>query len=98
MAMLTAPVHVGAELAPATPKWGPQDAIVYALGVGARPPAELDLLYEERGPTVLPTFALIANWWAVKDLGSLMETGGRPIVHAFQSLEMTRAMGPRGEL
>ena len=50
--------------------WDQTDVILYALGVGARPPDELALLDEACGPAVLPTFALIANWWAVKDLRS----------------------------
>ena len=32
------------------------------------------LLDEHRGPAVLPTFALIANWWAVKDLRATLES------------------------
>lgn len=96
--MASPPVELGATLAPATLRWDATDAILYALGVGARPPAELDLVYEERGPAVLPTFALIANWWAVKDLGSIMATEGRPIVHAFQSLELERPLAPTGSV
>ena len=94
--MAPRPVEVGATLPSATLRWGKDDVILYALGVGARPPKELDLVYEERGPAVLPTFALIPNWWAVKDLRSAMAVEGIPIVHAYQSLELTRPMPAEG--
>lgn len=89
---------VGTTLAETNFRWTDTDAILYALGVGARPPAELGLLNEQRGPAVLPTFALIANWWAVKDLRSVLDLGDNPIVHAAQSLELLRPLGPRGEV
>jgi acyl dehydratase len=92
------PAVVGTELPPVTFEWQERDAILYALGVGARPPAELTLLYEGDGFTVLPTFALVANWWAVKDLGALVQNRRRPMVHAFQSLELTRTLNPRGQV
>ena len=66
---------VGTALKPTTFQWDQTDVILYALGVGARPPAELALLNEACGPAVLPTFALIANWWAVKDLRSVLDLG-----------------------
>ena len=56
---------VGRRLDPIEFEWRERDAILYALGVGARPPADLDFLYEARGPRVLPTFALIASWYGM---------------------------------
>lgn len=89
---------VGTALSPATFRWDPTDVILYALGVGARPPAELPLLNEACGPAVLPTFALIANWWAVKDLRRVLDLGTYPIVHAAQALNLHRPIGSSGEL
>lgn len=89
---------VGTALSPRTFQWDQTDVILYALGVGARPPAELSLLNEACGPTVLPTFALIANWWAVKDLRSVLDLGSYPIVHSAQSLELRRPIGPSDAL
>lgn len=89
---------VGTELAPATYRWTDTDVILYALGVGARPPGELRLLDEHRGPAVLPTFALIANWWAVKDLRATLDLGSFPIVHSGQSLRIERPIGAAGEV
>lgn len=89
---------VGTALRPRAFRWKDTDVILYALGVGARPPAELSLLNETQGPAVLPTFALIANWWAVKDLRSVLDLGTYPIVHSAQSLQLHRAIGPSGEV
>lgn len=89
---------VGTPLDPTTFSWTETDVILYALGVGARPPAELALLDETRGPAVLPTFALLANWWAVKDLRAVLNLGSYPIVHGGQSLTMSRVVQPRGEV
>lgn len=100
---MTAPVTlsdavVGTTLAPTTYRWSETDVILYALGVGARPPAELRLLDEHCGPAVLPTFALIANWWAVKDLRAALDLGSFPIVHSAQSLRLERPVSASGEV
>ena len=87
---------IGARLPGTTFSWERDDTILYALGVGARPPRELDLLYETRGPVVLPTFALIANWWAMKDTRAAVDPGDAPMVHASQSLELLRPLEPEG--
>ncbi|CAA0079331.1 Uncharacterised protein [Mycolicibacterium vanbaalenii] len=89
---------VGTALARTTFQWNENDVILYALGVGARPPAETALVSEHLGPAVLPTFALLANWWAVRDLRSLLDLGTYPIVHAAQSLEMHQTLAPHGEV
>lgn len=89
---------IGTALKPVDFAWSETDAILYALGVGARPPEELDLIDEHRGPTVLPTFALLANWWAVKDLRAVLDLGSAPIVHGAQSLTLSRHPRPRGEM
>ncbi|MBX7448892.1 hypothetical protein GR927_12905 [Mycolicibacterium sp. 3033] len=89
---------VGTDLPVVTYRWDPTDAIVYALGVGARPPTDLAYLNEAHGPAVLPTLALVANWWAVKDLRAELDLGTVPIVHSAQSLTMRRPMEPQGEV
>ncbi|MED5810881.1 MaoC/PaaZ C-terminal domain-containing protein [Mycolicibacterium sp. 050232] len=89
---------VGTALDPTTFTWTPTEAILYALGVGARPPDELSLLDEHQGPAVLPTFALLANWWAVKDLRGVLGLGEYPIVHGGQSLKLARPLEPAGEV
>jgi acyl dehydratase len=89
---------VGTTLAPTNFRWSDTQAILYALGVGARPPDELHLLDEHCGPAVLPTFALIANWWAVKDLRSTLNLGSFPIVHSSQALRLERPITASGEV
>jgi acyl dehydratase len=96
--MSISPATVGTELPSATLNWDETDAILYALGVGACPPAELAVLHEGGEFVVLPTFALIANWWAVKELGAYVRNEHRPMVHAHQSLELTRPLSPRGDV
>lgn len=89
---------VGTSLDATTFAWTETDVILYALGVGARPPSELDLINEHSGPAVLPSFALLANWWAVKDLRAVLNLGSYPIVHGGQSLTVTRSLQPSGKL
>ena len=75
-----------------------QESVGFAAPLGARPPAELHLLDEHAGPAVLPTFALIANWWAVKDLRATLNLGPLPIVHSAQSLRLERPVSASGEV
>ena len=89
---------VGQELDPIEFEWKERDAILYALGVGARPPEDLDFLYEARGPRVLPGFALIPNWYAVRGLGQRIDTRGCTVVHAEQQLELARPLPPSGRV
>jgi acyl dehydratase len=89
---------VGLTLDPIEFEWVERDAILYALGVGARPPEDLDFLYEARGPRVLPSFALIANWYAVRGLGQKIDTKGCTVVHAEQQLELMRPLPPVGRV
>jgi acyl dehydratase len=58
---------------PASFEVSPRDAILYALGVGAKR-AELDYLYEGRGPKVLPSFAVVPKFRPMLDL--LAKSGG----------------------
>ncbi|ODR14536.1 hypothetical protein BHQ16_06110 [Mycobacterium shimoidei] len=89
---------MGTALPPTTHRWTPTDVILYALGVGARPPGERHLLDEHVGPAVLPTYALVANWWAVKDLRAVLDVGSSAIVHAAQSLHLERPVTASGEV
>lgn len=89
---------VGTPLPVTSHRWSPTEVILYALGVGARPPKERHLLDEHVGPAVLPTYALIANWWAVKDLRAILDLGSLPIVHSAQSLQLERPIAASGEI
>lgn len=74
-----------------------QDVVLYALGVGATE-AELDYLYEGRGPRVLPTWAVVPTF-AVPGL-LLGKVGGSllGVVHGAQSITLHRAFAPEGKL
>ena len=57
------PAVVGLTLGPVTHEWSERDAVLYALGIGARLPDDLPYLFERHAPTglaVMPTFALTA--------------------------------------
>jgi len=53
---------VGQRIDPLEFAYAAKDTIRYALGVGAKA-AELDFLYEGRGPKVIPSFALHIQHW-----------------------------------
>jgi len=66
-----------------------KDAVLYALGVGAKR-EELDFLYEGRGPRVLPTYAVIPAFAAMDEL--FEKTGGDllGVVHGAQKITLHR--------
>ncbi|HEY3593637.1 MAG TPA: MaoC/PaaZ C-terminal domain-containing protein [Polyangiaceae bacterium] len=74
-----------------------KDAVLYALGIGAKRD-ELDYLYEERGPRVYPTFAVCPT--ADPVMQCLARTGGdfTTVVHGGQSVRAYRALPPSGIL
>ena len=74
-----------------------KDAVLYALGVGAKKD-ELDFLYEKRGPKVLPSFAVVPTFQVMLD--ALAKTGGdfAMVVHGGQRFRVHRPFSPSGEL
>jgi acyl dehydratase len=86
---------IGTALAPVTHSWDDREVMLYALGVGARPPLDQAVLDEHGGLAVLQTYALIPNWWVMKDARDLLGVEA-PIVHASQDLELLRPIGPEG--
>jgi len=70
---------------------------LYALGIGATR-AELDYLYERRGPRVYPTFAVCPVMPATMEC--LARTGGdfAMVVHGAQSVRVHRPIPPSGRL
>lgn len=74
-----------------------KDAALYALGVGAKK-AELDYLYEGRGPKVLPSFAVVPAFPAMFE--RVAKTGGdlTMVVHGAQRVRLTGALAPSGTL
>lgn len=68
---------------------------LYALGIGARR-AELDYLFEARGPKVYPTFAVVPSYDPVAELMQLSGIDVTKMVHGGQSIEILRPIPPRG--
>jgi acyl dehydratase len=71
--------------------------VLYALGVGATR-AELDYLYEGRGPRVLPTFAVVPSYAAVTALFERTRADMTRLVHGGQIVRLHRELPPAGRL
>ena len=89
---------VGYETPPIDFRYTWRDVVVYALGVGASADADLDFLYEGRGPNVLPTFATIPTFAAFDDLVDRIGCDRVGMVHHSQRLELKKALPPEGTL
>ncbi|MEM1413669.1 MAG: MaoC/PaaZ C-terminal domain-containing protein, partial [Myxococcota bacterium] len=74
-----------------------KDVVLYALGCGATK-AELDFLYEGRGPKVLPTYAVVPTFDAM--MAMLPMTGGDMlgVVHGSQNIKLHAPLKPEGTL
>jgi acyl dehydratase len=87
---------VGATLPAITHSYSWRDAVIYALGVGARI-EELDTLYEGRGPVVLPTFAVVPSFRSLVDVvGRLGAKNPLAILHGEQTVRLERPIPPSG--
>jgi acyl dehydratase len=75
-----------------------KDCVLYALGVGARVPSELDFLYEQRGPKVLPTFAVTVPFLAMLDLCAKLGADLSRLLHGEQNLIQHRPIPSGGTL
>lgn len=82
------PSAVGKQTAPLTHTYRWNDSVLYALGVGAKRDAELDFLYEGRGPKVLPTFAVIPTFAANAALFDVIGGNLMGVVHGGQSITL----------
>jgi acyl dehydratase len=89
---------VGLELPPVEASWNDKDVMLYALGVGARPPEDLDYLYEGRGPVVLPTYGVIPGLMAMGSVFGEVEVNPAMILHGEQSITCHRTLPPRAEV
>ena len=97
MSAMTEPISatlVGLELDPVDYKWNDKDVMLYALGVGARPPADLRFVFEGAGPVVLPTFGVIPGLAAMASLFGSVEVNPAMILHGEQSITCHRTIPP----
>lgn len=90
------PDLVGLEFPVTTQTWSSKDAMLYALGVGARPAADLDFIYEGRGPKVLPTYAVIPGGTALGGMMRAVEMRLEMLLHGEQAIELFRPLPPDG--
>lgn len=74
-----------------------KDAVLYALGVGAKKD-ELDYLYEGRGPKVLPSFVVVPMFQPMLD--RIVKTGGdlSMVVHGAQRVRLHGDVPPAATL
>ena len=75
-----------------------RDTVMYALGVGASVDAELDYLYEGRGPRVLPTFCAIPTFAAFDTLVDRIGCDRRGMVHHSQQIDVFKPLRPNARL
>jgi hypothetical protein len=72
-------------------------AMLYALGIGATA-AELDFLYERRGPKVFPTFAVIPAYDALMAVMARSDISFDSVVHGHQKVSVARPIPPAATL
>lgn len=87
---------VGTKTAPMKHSYTWKDCILYALGVGAKE-AELDFLFEMRGPKVLPTFSVVASFNAMHTVAGQLNVNPMMILHGEQKIVLYRPIPPQGE-
>ena len=74
-----------------------KDAVLYALGVGAKA-SELDFLYEARGPRVLPTFAVVPSFTSMLSVAGDLGANPMMILHGEQKIVLHRPIPSSGKL
>jgi acyl dehydratase len=86
---------VGRTFDPIETSWDSKDVMLYACGVGARPPEELDVLFEGNGPKVLPTFGVVPGMLAMGSLFSAgLDINPMMILHGEQAITLHREIPP----
>lgn len=99
----------GTELPPRTWSWGWRDAVLYALGIGARPgdgalvdasgdEGDLDFLYERRGPKVYPTMAVIPGMTALAGVSEVVDLDVARLLHGEQAIRLHRELPATGSV
>ncbi len=100
---------VGTALPDITWSWGWRDAVLYALGVGARPgdgalvnpdadEGDLDFILERRGPKVLPTLAVIPGMAALSEVSKVVDLDISRMLHGEQGITLHRPFPASGQV
>lgn len=88
---------VGKPTAPVTFSYDWKDVVLYALGIGAKKD-ELDVLYEGRGPKVIPSFAVVPMFQPMLDCCVSTGCDLSMIVHGAQRVRLHGNLAPKGTL
>ena len=86
----------GRELTPIDWRWGADQTILYALGVGASPPRDLELVYEGSGPRVLPGFGNVPTSIGFMPMVEELGLDLLSILHGEQTLRLHRSLPVSG--
>lgn len=88
---------VGTTFDPITASWTWKDVILYALGVGAKPESDLDYVYENKGPKVLPTFGVVLGGTGGNALSNI-EMDLTMLLHGEQGITLHREIPAEGRV
>jgi acyl dehydratase len=86
---------IGQSTEPLAHEYEWRDVVLYALGVGATAD-ELDYVYEGRGPTVLPTFAVVPAFKSLLDTCGKIGADLLKVLHGEQAIVLHRPIPPSG--
>lgn len=89
---------VGLSVDPIAHSWTERDTMLYALGVGCRPPDDIDFIYEGRGPKVVPTFAVIPGLRAMGRAMQRIDINLAALLHGEQSVVTHRPLPPNADI
>lgn len=89
---------VGMTFEPMAYEWSSKDTMLYALGVGAKPEHDLDYVYENKGPRVLPTFAVIPGMLSMGGLVTNVEINLMMLLHGEQGIKLHRELPPEAHV
>ncbi len=92
------PDLVGLKGEPSKYSYDEKDAMLYNVGIGARPYDDVEFLYEGKGPKVFPTFAVIGGMAGMGVMGQLEGINPVMILHGEQSITLHRELPPRAKL
>lgn len=87
---------VGEKTGPLVHEYTWRDCVLYALGVGAKTDGELEFLFEQSGPKVLPTFAVVPSFKTLVDIVQKLGADPMKILHGEQTVSLHRPIPPNG--
>lgn len=92
------PESLGYQAGPREYEYEWRDVVLYALGVGAKPQSELEFLFEEKGPRVLPTFAVVPTFTLFDELVDRIGADRTGMVHESQRMRFFKPLAPGAKL